>query len=617
VHVSLLIVSLLFIPPLPSLVWRPDRVDAPEAQILFLLLAVVGIPYLVLATTAPLMQVWYARTHPGRSPYRLYGWSNAASLLALLMYPTVFEMKFTVRQQGVVWTVLYVLFALAAFYCARLARASGSTAPSAPAPGAARPAALTRFGWFLLPALASALLLAVTSELSQDVTVMPFLWVLPLAAYLMTFIVSFYFERLYARWFFMPLAIVGLALLSFLDVIDAQAPLWIQIATWLLILFSLCMICHGEIVRRKPEAAHLTLFYLCIAGGGAVGGIFVGVAAPRLFASFLELPLLLGAIPAAAGVLAVVEFLRGHPAPPRRILEPMAYAIFALGGASTAYYATRSDPEPVVQIAQARNFFGVLTIEETSEFDGIPFMRIMYHGRISHGAEFQDPVHQREPLAYYAPVSAVGKALRFHPKQQNRRIGVVGLGVGSLAGYGQAGDLVRFYEINPLSEEFANDHFHFVPRCPCKVEVVPGDARVSLERESGQQYDVLVLDAFSGDAIPVHLLTEEAMRTYLRHLAQDGIVAAHISNWYVDLVRVFRGLAQTFGLHAVMISSHGDEDSEIYAADWVLLTRNPALLERPEFLALADPEWDGANPVHWTDDFNSLLSVVDWGFDTD
>jgi hypothetical protein len=608
IHASLLTLSLLCIPPLPSLAWRPDRVDNPELQIMFLLIAVVGLPYLVLATTAPLMQVWYAKVHPGRSPYRLYGWSNASSLLALLMYPTVFEMNFTVRQQGMIWAVLYAVFVLAAFYCARLARNPvADTTGTIPA-SAASPGVLARTSWFLLPALASALLLAVTNELSQDVAVMPFLWVMPLAVYLITFIICFDFERLYLRALFLTLVLGSLGLLRYLNVMEAEGPLWTQIAAWLLVLFSFCMVCHGELVRRKPNTAGLTLFYLHVAAGGAIGGIFVGVLAPRLFDSFLELPLLLGTVPVVVGLLVAHDYGRAE------LWKVIVCAGFAAAGVALTYYVTRIIPEPTVRIAQARNFFGVLRVEESRDEDGRPLIREMYHGRVVHGAEFQDPADQRKPLIYYSPISGAGLALRFNPKQEGRRIGVVGLGAGSMAGHARAGDIVRFYEINPLSEKFAHEFFHFVPQCPCTVEIVRGDARVSLEQEAGQQYDLLALDAFSGDAIPVHLLTEEAVRTYMRHLAPDGILAFHISNWYLNLVPVVRGLAETFGLYAVMISSPDDDDHEIYGADWVLLTRNPVLFDRREFRGVANPEWDKTRPVYWTDDFHSLLSVVDWGF---
>jgi hypothetical protein len=415
---------------------------------------------------------------------------------------------------------------------------------------------------------------------------------------------------MYKRWIFMPLALVALALLWQSDVAHTDRTLVTEIGIWLGALFALCMLCHGELVRRRPGVAGLTRFYLAISVGGALGGVFVGVVAPRIFASTVELRLLALTIPAAVGFLLSLE--PAAPARTRRLSSRELGLAFAAAGSVLAFVAVDPGFNREALLASGRNFFGVFRVEETQESDEEPVVRSLYHGRIRHGVERLDPARPREPLSYYSRPSGVAMAIRAAGRRGGRRIGVVGLGAGSIAGYARPGDVVRFYEINPLSEVFARAFFTYLPQCPCRAEVVLGDARLVLDREPAQRFDVLALDAFSGDAIPVHLLTTEAFRIYEKHLAPEGILAVHISNWYVDLSRVTRGAARELGLHAVLVSNETDEERSWDSADWVLMAREAAPLASGEIMAAARPDWRGKGPVVWTDDFHSVFGVLRW-----
>jgi len=650
IHAVLLVASAIALPPLPGGQWKPADLHNPPAQIALLLLAVAGLPYLTLSTTAPLLQAWYARVFPDRSPYRLYAWSNASSLLALISYPLVIEPFFTLRQQGLLWSALYLAFAAVSLPCAYVvtrspARPEQATPPEQAAQ-AATPARASIAGavprapgvpemavWLWLPLLASVVLLGTTNELCQDIAAVPFLWVVPLALYLATFVLCFQWDWLYRRRVFLPLSVLCIGSVKASSFLGADPPLWQDISIWCASLFVFCMICHGELVRRKPGADHLTLFYVLVALGGALGGATVALAAPRVLSSFMELPLALAAIvgtaalmlaaggaPGAAGPLRSTGVGAVTNTPPARVVTPPWLRIPASGtalaimyvvaaGGMTAYVHSGTKPEDTV-LDQRRNFFGVLRVEEHLDKDDASGIRLLYNGRIVHGAQFQQAAKARVATTYYAKRSGLGLALEAFLRRPNLHIGVVGLGAGTTAAYGRAGDRVRFYEINPLVRELARQYFTFLSGCPCRVDVVMGDARVNLERESPQGFDLLALDAFSGDAIPTHLLTVEALRVYLRHLRVDGILAVHISNAYFDLTPVVRGLADAGGLTGVLVKSGDDGAEHVYRSDWVLLSRISGTFARPSMRATSAPEWQQASPLLWTDDFASLVRVL-------
>ncbi|MCX6551040.1 MAG: fused MFS/spermidine synthase [Acidobacteria bacterium] len=616
IHAVLLVGSALVLPPLPGGQWKPADLHDPPAQVALLLLMVVGMPYLALSTTAPLVQAWYARVFPGRSPYRLYAWSNASSLVALISYPVLIEPFFTLRQQGMMWSVLYLTFVAVCLPCA-LAATKSPARPAKPARRAAKPAPDPRAPgvremavWLWLAFLASTVLLGTTNELCQDIAVVPFLWVVPLSLYLATFVLCFQWDWLYRRRMFLPLSVLCIWAMGESSYLGAEPPLRLDVAIWCAALFVFCMICHGELVRRQPGKDHLTLFYVVMAAGGALGGVCVALVAPHVFSSFLELPLGLAAIVVTAALMLAAGGSSGVnrwriPVSGRAVA--MLYLLVA--GGMTAYVRSGADPGGSV-LDQRRNFFGVVRVEEGPEGDGGPDLRWLFNGRIVHGAQFRQAGKARVPTTYFSGRSGLGLALVNLPRRgRDRHIGVVGLGAGTIAAYGHAGDRLRFYEINPLVQELTQQYFTFISQCPCRVDVVIGDARVSLERESPQDFDFLVLDAFSGDAIPTHLLTAEALQVYLRHLRPDGILAFHISNAYVDLTPVLRGLADAGGLTGMLVQNEENDEQCIFGADWVLLSRNPRVIDRPGFRAFSSPGWRQASSIYWTDDFTSLARV--------
>ena len=439
-----LLVAMAFLPIVPPEGLKPDADTVPTLRILVLLGVSVGFPYLVLASTSPLMQSWFSRTLPDASPYRLYALSNAGSLLALLSYPFVTEPLLSRQTQAYVWSFAFVTYALLGGYCAlRLVRhdASGEAEPETPTAFALawRPAVSARFLWVLLPACGSLLLLAITNELTIDIAPVPFLWVLPLSIYLLTFIISFDHERWYSRPVFFA-ALVGclIAILPMLgDTVDAS--LGSQIAALSISLFVFCMICHGELARHKPPARFLTSYYLSIAAGGALGSLFVAVVAPLIFTAYLELHIGL--------VLCCLLFMASvwtsprswlHGGRPRWAWIAMALVLLAFGATLTVGAAT----ELAAATEMSRNFYGVLSI--TDVLTGTPGHTVkLNHGRILHGLQFVHAARTLFPTSYYGGLSGAGLALRAFPRQGARRIGLVGLGVGTLTAYSRPGEYVR------------------------------------------------------------------------------------------------------------------------------------------------------------------------------
>jgi hypothetical protein len=603
-------------PITPSDSWKPSSGDDPIAAILGLLLFTVGLPYLVLAATGPLLQNWFGRCFPGRSPYRLYALSNLGSLFGLLSYPFLLEPRLPLAGQGWLWSAGFFLFAIACAGCAILV---GRTAPL-PAPDPAGsdeppPSARRRGLWFVLAMVASVMLLAITSQISLEVAVIPFLWMLPLSLYLLSFILCFEYERSYRRAAWIPLLLVGAGGTATVIYIGVGVPMMIQLGVYLGTLLAACMVCHGEVVRHKPDPRHLTGFYLFVAAGGAAGGLFTGIVAPAVFPDLWELPIAL----VAACALALAIARRPPAAEPeldlasrtrRRLAGPLRGAYLLILAAVLGYHAYT---EFHGYIHVERGFFGVLRVDQVAGEPGRTRRRLK-HGRIIHGVQFIDPALARMPTSYYGPGSAVGLALLHHPRRarkQPMKLGFVGLGAGTLASYAKTGDSVRFYEINPDVIALSSGRepvFTYVRDCRGTVDMALGDARVNLEREPSRGFQLLALDAFSSDSIPAHLLTVEAGRLYLRHLAADGILAVHISNRYLDLEPVVRGLAGALGMTVLRIDS--DESNDMLSrSNWILLARDPSVLAAPEIQGAAAEPPASAPTLLWTDTYSNLLQV--------
>lgn len=608
IHLGLMIAALSLLPIIPRDQWKPADPTLPIARILLLLGATIGAPYLLLSSTAPLVQSWYGRLYPGKSPYRLYALSNVGSLLALLSYPFLFEPFLGRRTLSILWMTAFAVFVVFFAVSTRLVLGVRSTA------AAAQPDELTgvspgrRALWILLPAFASAMLLASTNQMCEDVIVMPFFWVLPLAVYLVSFILTFdrpgaYHPRFYAL--FTVLAVFGAAALHRVGTNDSTFSL-LQILSLLAATFGVSMLCHGELARLKPAPAHLTSYYLSLSGGGALGGVLVNLVAPLLFATYFEWKLgIVIAFVAAWAVFAVHDRqrLRAH-----RAISAVLLLIAAAGvGAMVWFFGGERRP-----LETSRNFYGVITIEESiwKRSTELVVANEMYNGRILHGRQYLVKEKRRKPTTYYGVTSGVGRAVGLFESREDLRIGVVGLGVGTMAAYGKTPQqAIRFYEINPEAERLARRHFSFLADCPARVDVVQGDARLSLERESPRGYHVLALDAFSGVTIPSHLLTVEAMEIYLRHLADDGILAMHVSNPYLDLAPVVRGLARRFGLKLARLSHSPEDDDVLESSTWLLLTRSEQWIEALK--SFSEPEKESGELL-WTDDRHSLTSLLRW-----
>jgi SAM-dependent methyltransferase len=473
----------------------------------------------------------------------------------------------------------------------------GAAAPApvaAPALAAPPPSARDLAIWFGLAMLGSTLLLAVTAHLTQDVAAVPFLWVMPLSIYLFTFVLCFD-----GRGWYLPRTFTLLAAVAAVAMLGATLPwasgfrnplLW-SVPLYGAGLFVACMYCHGELARRKPQPAHLTRFYLMLSLGGAAGGLFVGVVAPLAFSHHLEVPLALCGLALAIYV-----------STPGRLRFVGAAAVLAtVGLAVTDELALRGST-----VARSRSFYGALRIKRVAH--DVPARVGMVHGVTLHGEQLTAPARRTEPTTYFGVTSGIGRTFAALPPG-TRRVGIIGVGVGTLAAYGRPGDVFRFYELDPNVVRLAREHFSFLEDSPATIELALGDGRLSLEREPPQQFDVLVLDAFSSDAIPAHLLTLEAAASYARHVAPAGVLAFHVSNRYLELAPVVQRLAEALGLEAVQVFDWTPQGGHVRASEWIIVSGNRAVLGALRAGGATRISVSGAFRA-WTDDFNDLFSVL-------
>lgn len=592
-HTALLLASLACVPIVAAPRWKPAGDAEPTRAIMGLLALTIGLPYFLLSTTGPLVQAWVSRLPWGAQVYRYFSLSNLASLASLLAYPTLIEPRHTLRAQAMGWSWAYALFALlcvgTAWYVAR--RGGPAAASAAAAADEAAPSLADQALWLALPALACGLLLAVTNHITQHVASIPFLWVLPLAVYLLSFVLTFESDRWYRRRGFLAAGALLLAACAY----GLQHSLGTQVRTAVPLyvggLFVLSMCLHGEMARRRPAPRHLTRFYLMLSLGGAVGGIAVGLLAPLLLPAYYELGLLL-----LLSALAGAWVLRG-----KRLATAAALALAALASHSL-WSQIRNDHEDARELR--RNFYGTLLTAQPPREHPLDAVRQLYHGSVRHGEQFLAVARRGEPTAYYGANSGVALAIAAAPPGP-RRIGLIGLGVGTLATYARPGDVYRFYEINPQVFELADAEFSFLADSPGRIERVLGDARLQLEAEPPQAFDVLAVDAFSGGSVPVHLLTAEAIDQYFRHVKPGGILAFHVTNRFLDLPPVVLRTAELRGLHALRVHDEGDDVRR--RTDWMLVARDAKTLA--PFAARAAPvRADGVRG--WTDDFNDLFSAL-------
>ena len=600
VHTVLLAAAVATLPIAPAEAWKPLGGENPVGRIVLLLGATVGLPYFLLASTSPLVQAWFARARPGVDPYRLFALSNAASLLALLGYPFVVEPLLRAGEQVALWSWAFAAFAALCALLAWLTPAGAAVSAAEAAPEEVAPGTLLR--WLALSATASVLLLSVTNHLTENIASAPLLWLAPLTVYLLSFIVTFSGRSWYRpRLLWLPVLAALLAMGWLLADHTIRFELPLQAGVFLAGLFLACLFCHGELYRLRPAAGRLTLFYLAVSLGGALGGVLVAIVAPAAFDGYYEL----GVGLVAAALLAAERFYTLGRLPRYAAL----LAVFAVAaGAAYDVYLDRLD----VRLSM-RSFYGVLRVKEYGEPGQDDEVRRLVHGAILHGEQFMAPRYRRFITTYYQPESGVGAAILAKQERPAVRVGVIGLGAGTLAGYGRPGDVFRFYDINRQVVEIAKSQFSFLADSAARVEVRLGDARLSLERDPPQNFDVLAVDAFSGDAIPAHLITREALRVYLRQVKPDGIVAFHVSNRYLDLAPVAARLAREEGAAAVQVLDDppDDDPSQRSRSDWVLISRSAEALRDPEILKVdpvAVPDKPGWRT--WTDDYVNVVQIL-------
>ncbi len=602
-HIALVVLSLAALPIVPDAVWKPLGDEDPTWQILGLLIATIGLPYLLLSTTGPLVQAWFARSFPDGTVYRLFALSNFASLLALIGYPFLLEPWVATRSQTWIWSGAYILFAAlviaASIRSLRDQTDRGASKPLADSlPEGVAPGLAEQLSWLLLSALGSYLLLGISNHITINVASIPFLWLLPLTLYLVTFILCFEGSGWYRRRLFMPLLFILLAGMAWgLHAEGSVLPILIEIPLYSAGLFVCCMFAHGELAAMRPAPRWLTRFYLMLSLGGALGGLMVGIAAPKLFSGYWEV-----GIGLIATALAALWIARSEPLWSR--LAAAAVLLVCCGYVWLYVDSMVSDARQM-----SRNFYGSLRVKDEGRAEDKDSTRNLLHGVILHGKQYLSPERRSSLTTYYGPTAGIGRAITARQRDGAVRVGVIGLGTGTLASWGRPGDVFRFYELDPDVLDVARKHYSFLGDSRAKIETAIGDARLQLEREAPQRFDVLAIDAFSSDSIPVHLITREAMTTYIRHVKDDGIIAFHVTNRFLKLAPVVAEIAHEAGLVALRIQDNPDDDS-FNNTDWVLVTRKLSLLKDPAVEGSTSPFDKIPGLRVWTDDYSALFQVL-------
>ena len=601
-HVALLVVSLVFLPIIPDPSWKPVGDEDPTLRILGLLASTIGLPYVLLSTTGPLIQAWVSRTLIGAQVYRFFSLSNLASLAALICYPFAVEPRAPLLLQAHGWSAVFALFVLlcsaSAFYFLKHDSALPPNIPrTTVAPDDGRDPGISDYLWWIgLAAMGSWLLLAITNHITQNIAAIPLLWLLPLTIYLLTFVLCFESDRWYVRSrFLLPTAALIAACAYGLQAGGLGYHIALAIPLYVLGLFCCCMFFHGELARMRPSPRYLTRFYLMLSLGGALGGITVGLVAPRILPAYYEL----GIGYVLTAVLTVV-LLR------QRTILAVGAAALAVTCGCFLFAQIAGDLRDSRKVE--RNFYGTLLSLDAHRDNPADDVRQLYHGSVKHGEQFLAASRRFEPTTYYGSSAGIGLALA-NTRALDKKVGLIGLGAGTLAVYGKPGDRYRFYEINPQVIALAQSEFSFMRDSRAQIEIVLGDARLTLEKEPPHDFDVLAIDAFSGDSIPVHLITRQAIAVYRRHLAPQGIMAFHVTNRFLRLAPMVQRLAADAGLYSVLIHDE-PSNSALRNTDWVLVAQDKQVLTHEPFSSAASPLVLAPAQSAWTDDFNNLFDVL-------
>ena len=573
----------------------------PQLSILLILLGTVGLPYFVVAANAPLIQAWFAYERPTISPYKLYALSNIGSLLGLLLYPFIIEPFLSLENQLLGWSIVYWLFVGANLVLIALLLRQFKVSAFLQRGKASKHISADAFNWIVLSAFGVVGLLAITNSISQNISSIPFLWLLPLALYLISFIVCFANELLASRRYWLVGLVIALPITFLLYFFASVFPIVVQVILYSFVLLTICMVCHGELARRKPAPERLTSYYLAMSFGGVIGGIFVNFIAPAIFNQFLEFPLIVFLVMTVSIVYAYRRGYSFHQIPFMGLSSCSLVAMLLFLFINHKYQQ--------YDIASDRNFYGQLSVKDIRV--GNLNERRLVDGTTSHGTQSLDPMKQRIPQSYYRKMTGVWSAIKALQKHDSLDIVIVGLGAGTLAAYGRESDNIEFLELNPLVKDYAANYFTYLAQSKSLVTVKIGDGRQLLGDNiyDDREIDLLVIDAFSSDAIPVHLLTQEAMALYSNRIANNGMIAIHISNSHLDLVPLVYGLGKIEGLASTFVLT--DKDQENNMAQWVLLAKDIELLNADVIKQVQTPWPDTIDkPIVWTDDYSNLLSVL-------
>ncbi len=610
IYIGTLLMSALLIQTQLGSAWEPPSDGDPVFHLLKNLFLHVALPCAVLSTTSTMLQNWYGITRKS-SPYHMYSISNFGSMLALLSYPILIEPVMTVGHtiQGLIWGYwvlsVLIIFCSIRVFCSKQANEPYEQVPSPPP-------SKDMFWWLSLSACGTILLISVTHHLSTDVAPVPMLWLPPLVVYLLTFILTFSHEKVYYRQFYIYASQIAILLIPIITKLKLALP--VVIGLQLLFLFFLCMVCHGEIYRRKPQTKYLPGFYLTIAAGGALGGVIVNLIAPQIFDSYTEFPLILLGIGIVTLYFIVTDRLLLFKIP----IINNSYLALISAAVLFIYYMFFAVPKANMMLAE-RNFYGATAVEFIEDFNSL----MLTHGQTYHGGMLRNKdtqEYQTTPTLYYAETSGVGIVhgfMRERRQEQPLKVGIIGLGVGTVATYGQPGDEITFFEIDPKIKDIAYQHFYFLQKTSAKVEILLGDGRLSLAKLAPQQYDILIIDAFNSDAVPVHLLTREAFGIYLSHLKPDGVLMLHITNKYLKLHNVVSNLALDAGYQGVSISDkkplpHGAPSvyGVIFKDPWLLSHLEQSGFKERYPGASVQPMTSHPNVGVWTDNYSNLFSIM-------
>jgi len=656
IHLAIIVLSLIALPvALPEGITPPTESN-PTFWLVAVLFIAIGLPFFVVSTTAPLLQKWFSRVghHTSDDPYYLYAASNAGSLLALLSYPFIIEPNIGLAQQQFIWSLGYALLILLIAFCAWVLWRS-QTADTAFEPAADDVPTLsyqTRLYWLALAFVPSSLLLGLTNFISTDIASVPLLWIIPLTLYLLSFVLVFsnWAPRIHP---FMLAAqpVILLPFIAFSFINPAVLPYWLNLLLHLLAFFMAIMVCHGELAKNRPHTRHLTDFYLIMSFAGMLGGMFNTFVAPFVFDGVYEYPIMIVAalmlrpgffgqhwrgqlwLPALILITGFVVYFSTDQLP--AYLDSIGVVLILLAGVT---YAFRQQPLSLALLTglilffshglhsllsntlyQERSFFGVFSVREAvmlNEQRRPEKYHELFHGTTKHGAQRLKPPFVTTPYTYYSKPGPMGQLFKVYDSQDAHwSIASVGLGAGALACYAKPTQNWRFYEIDPLVIKIAKTpkYFSYLSRCAPSAPIIVGDARLSLQHEPDHQFDLLILDAFSSDSVPTHLLTQEAMDLYFAKLKADGILAFHITNRHLALKKVLADHAQKLKLAALIqeFKPPADAISLIVATDWVVMSKDAGRLEALQQSRLG--KWQKL-PLYfdmksWTDDFTNIVEI--------